>query len=240
MENDTSESSAGNSSEVSFDSMNLQIGNRLQLLVVRDVKPVQYFTTLIGHVKDEYLLVKIPFEHGAPVLLHEGEKLTIRVFTGVKVCSFDATVTRMFMQPFFYAHLSFPKAIRATSLRMAMRVKVDIPATLVRRAPGDGNASLPVRLVNVSVTGALIEAAQEIGRNDDVVELSFVLFIQAGGYEIPIHADAKVRNSSIRKTADAPDVHVTGVQFTGLDATNQIALQNLTYEALIGDRQKLV
>src|SRR5450631_3881769 len=100
------------SEEFEFESMNLQIGIRLQLLTHRGIKPVQYFSTLIGYVKDEYILVKMPFEDGLPVSLHEGDKLTVRVFSGTNVCTFVSTANRIFLQPFFYLHLSFPKAIQ--------------------------------------------------------------------------------------------------------------------------------
>ncbi len=233
-----------NVSTIPFEEMNLQVGTRLQIMVVRDQKPAQYFTTLIGYVKDEYMLVKIPTEHSVLMSFHEGEKLTIRVFTGVKVCSFNTFVERVFMHPYFYAHLSFPKAVRAASLRMAMRVKVDLPATITpgkSGAGGEGAEKLPVRIDNLSITGALLEAAKEVGQKDDMVVLSFALQIQPGNHEVPISAQARIRNTGVRKAAPGkPDVHVCGVQFVTLDATQEMALQNLTYEAQIGDRHKLV
>jgi hypothetical protein len=43
--------------EYEFEAMNLQVGGRLQLITHRQIKPVEYFSTLIGYVKDEYLIV---------------------------------------------------------------------------------------------------------------------------------------------------------------------------------------
>lgn len=219
--------------------MNLQVESRLQLLLTRDITPVQHFTTLIGYVRDEYLLIRIPFEHGKPLHLYEGERLTLRVFTGTKACSFDATVTRVCMHPYFYAHLSFPRVVRAANLRMAMRVKVDIPATLTRGQPG--GPAIPVRLNSLSITGALVESGEEIGKDDEVVRLSFSLLIQPGAQHLSFETEAKIRNTGMRKAAEhAPGVHLCGLQFLQLDPTHQLALQNLTYEALLGDRHKLV
>jgi hypothetical protein len=42
--------------------MNLQVGGRLQFITHRSIKPVQHFSTLIGYVKDEYMIVKLPME----------------------------------------------------------------------------------------------------------------------------------------------------------------------------------
>jgi len=66
--------------EYEFEQMNLQVGGRIQFITHRTIKPVQHFSTLIGWVKDEYMIVKVPFENNAPIALNEGDKLTIRVF----------------------------------------------------------------------------------------------------------------------------------------------------------------
>src|SRR5205085_11190659 len=68
--------------EFGFEAMNLQVGVRLQFIIYRSIKPVQYFSTLIGYVRDEYLILKVPMENGMPVGLVEGERITIRVFSG--------------------------------------------------------------------------------------------------------------------------------------------------------------
>jgi hypothetical protein len=92
--------------EYEFEQMNLQVGGRIQFITHRTMKPIQHFSTLIGWVKDEYMIVKVPFENGAPIALNEGDKLTIRVFSGVNVCSFSCVVQRVFARPLFYVHLS--------------------------------------------------------------------------------------------------------------------------------------
>src|SRR6476661_8182871 len=141
--------------EFAFESMNLQVGVRLQFITYRRIKPMQYFSTLVGYVKDEYLIVKVPLENGTPVGLVEGERVTIRVFSGVNVCSFACTVQRVFDRPLLYVHLSFPDTIQGTSLRTAMRVKVDIPARIL---PAGAAAAVGSTLTNVSVNGARIES----------------------------------------------------------------------------------
>src|SRR5438874_8102147 len=98
--------------EFTFESLNMQVGLRLQLMTHRRVKPVSHFSTLIGYVRDEYIIVRIPMESGVPIGLTEGERITIRVFSGVNVCSFACTVERVFARPLFYVHLSFPASIQ--------------------------------------------------------------------------------------------------------------------------------
>lgn len=221
-----------------FESMNLQVGGRIQFITHRTIKPIQHFSTLIGYVKDEYMIVKIPSENGAPIALNDGDKLTIRVFSGVTVCSFACTVLRIFGRPLNYVHLSFPDAIQGTSLRAAMRVKVDIPAQLLTAE----HPPVPVFLVNLSVSGALIESPQKLSPDEPKVTLSFTLIGQSGNHQVRVKTAATIQNVNILKPASGAlsEVFTYGVQFVDLEPHHYTMLQNLTYEALIADRQKIV
>lgn len=223
--------------EFGFEQMNLQVGGRIQFITHRTIKPVQHFSTLIGWVKDEYMIVKVPFENSIPISLNDGDKLTIRVFSGVNVCSFSCVVQRVFPRPLFYVHLSFPVSIQGTSLRAAMRVKVDIPAQLATQA-----GATSVFLVNLSVSGALIESSKQLPDGDAQVGLSFYLIAQPGNRQVRVNPTATIRNINVVKpaTSDKQEVFTYGLQFIDLDPVHYTMLQNLTYEALIADRQKIV
>ncbi len=217
-----------------FETMNLQVGTRLQFITHRRVKPVQHFSSLVGYVKDEYIILKIPMENGAPIALTEGERLTIRVFSGVKVCSFACTVERVFARPLFYVHVSFPTSVQGTSLRTAMRVKVDLPAQLA----GSGG-SQACHIVNLSVTGALIQSKRRLPQDDDTLTLQFVLKAPPDDQEVKVNTRASIRNVNVVQAGDG-EVFTYGVQFIDLDPVHYTLLQNMTYEALLADRQKIV
>ena len=222
-----------------FESMNLQVGVRLQFITHRRLKPVQHFSTLIGWVKDEYMIVKIPMDNGAPIPLVEGERLTMRVFSGIHVCSFACTVERVFGRPLLYAHISFPRSIQGTSLRTAMRVKVDIPARII---PVSGSVPAAECLVtNLSVTGARIESQKNLPQDEDEFDLEFILHAPPNNQEVRVRARAAVRNISALSSGPEPaDGFAYGVQFTSLNPAHYTLLQNMTYEALLADRQKIV
>ncbi|MYN00736.1 flagellar brake protein [Pseudoduganella sp. DS3] len=224
--------------EYAFEQMNLQVGGRIQLITHRTLRPIQHFSTVIGWVKDEYMIVKIPQENGMPIAISEGDKLTVRVFSGVNVCSFSTVVQRVFLRPLMYAHVSFPNDIQGTSLRAAMRVKVDIPAQMVR----DDGQHASVFITNLSVSGALIESAQPLSREGDVVQLDFTLLAPPDDRQVRINTPALIRNASVAQSqkVEGKDVFSYGVQFTGLDPAHFTLLQNLTYEAMLADRQKIV
>lgn len=224
--------------EYAFEQMNLQVGGRIQLITHRTLRPIQHFSTVIGWVRDEYMIVKIPQENGMPIAISEGDKLTVRVFSGVNVCSFASVVQRVFLRPLMYAHISFPTDIQGTSLRAAMRVKVDIPAQMTR----DDGQHASLFITNLSVSGALIESAQPISREGEVVQLSFTLLAPPDNRQVLINTPALIRNASVAQSQkiEGKDVFSYGVQFTGLDPAHFTLLQNLTYEAMLADRQKIV
>lgn len=225
--------------EFEFETMNLQVGVRLQVMTHRHLKPVQYFSTLIGYVKDEYLIIKIPTENGAPIAMTEGDRLTIRVFSGVNVCSFACSVERVFARPLNYVHLSFPTSIQGTSLRGAMRVKAEIPARVSK--VGGNAAPTACTLTNVSVTGARIDSSYPLPADSEVLTLAFMLATPPTNEEMPVETLAAVRNMTVSRPApDKPDVYSYGVQFVDLDPVHYTLLQNMTYEALLADRFKIV
>jgi c-di-GMP-binding flagellar brake protein YcgR len=226
--------------EFAFESLNLQVGLRLQLMTHRRVKPVPYFSSLIGYVKDEYLIVKIPMENGVAIGLTEGERVTVRVFSGVNVCSFACTVERVFARPLFYVHLSFPTAIQGTSLRSAMRVKADIPARVKSMAQPDA-IPMDCKLMNISVSGARVDTPMTLPRSEELLTLQFTLAIPGGGPETQVETLAAIRNVTTEKAPDGlGETYSYGVQFVDLDPVHYTLLQNLTYEALLADRMKIV
>lgn len=222
-----------------FEAMNLQVGGRIQFITHRTIKPIQHFSSLIGYVKDDYLIVKIPMDNGGAIVLNEGDKLTIRVFSGVTVCSFSCSVLRIFGRPLNYVHLSFPDAIQGTSLRTAMRVKVEIPAQLSYA----GMPAISVFIINLSVSGALIESPHMLTPGEDGLLLSFTLLGPPKRHQIRLDTRARIQNVNMNKarTGNEPhDIYTYGLQFIDLEPSQYTLLQNLTYEALIADRQKIV
>lgn len=223
--------------QYTFEQMNLQVGTRLQFITHRTLRPIQHFSTVIGWIKDEYLIVRIPMEQGAPIALRDGEKLTMRVFSGVNVCSFSAVVERVFGRPLYYAHVTFPNDIQGTSLRTAMRVKVDIPAHLKLT----NGAELPGFLVNLSVSGALLETKRALPEDAETVDVQFTLLTEPDKRQVIINTRAAIRNVSAVNAGDAAQPKFAyGLQFIELDPAHYMMLQNLTYQALIADRQKIV
>jgi c-di-GMP-binding flagellar brake protein YcgR len=239
MADDTAKTCNVEATTVSFDSMSLQVGARLQLQLGRGGKEASYFTALIGYVPHEFLLVKTPVANGVSVPLCEGEELLIRTFTGVGIYSFTCFVDRVFFGPLWYAHLTFPETIQYRSLRRTVRVDVDIPAQLKSPKVNDQLTTIPGTIKNLSVNGALIQTHKKLGETSERIELSFEFLAQPGNYQVQIATPATIRAVSLQSPLpEQARAYAHGVEFNNLDPNQQIMLQNLVYGILLEKRPK--
>jgi c-di-GMP-binding flagellar brake protein YcgR len=221
-----------------FSLQNFNVGTRIQLRMQRDTGTIEHFSSLIGFVKDEFLMVKCPMERNTPFILHDGEQVLVRAFTGTTIYSFASTVLRTLLSPLYYMHLAYPQAMQGSALRAELRVKAAAPAELEYTDLTGGKAVKQATLVDLSLSGARI-ASEELISAGDTVRLSFA--VQCDGKEHVVRASAVVRSAN-RKPAtrfDEHDIFSYGLQFDSLDPEDQTAIRLLTYETLLSNRQNI-
>jgi hypothetical protein len=120
-----------------------------------------------------------------------------------------------------------------------MRVKVDIPAKII--PVGGAVAGTDCLLTNLSVNGARIESKKSLPQDEDEIDVEFSLHTPHNHQEVRVRTRATVRNiSALSGGPEQADGFAYGVQFVDLDPVHYTLLQNLTYEALLADRQKIV
>jgi hypothetical protein len=139
---------------IEFEDMNLQVGVRLQILQNANDRPVVRYSSLIGFVTSEYILLKLPDESGAALDIEEGASVVVRVFSGVSVFTFDSRVESVVRAPRSFLMMSFPPAIHKVGLRKAVRVKTNLPVQVL--TPLDTDTFKMATLSDVSLSGALI------------------------------------------------------------------------------------
>jgi c-di-GMP-binding flagellar brake protein YcgR len=218
--------------------MALAVESRVQLLASREGQQFGHFSTLVGYVRDEYLLVRMPYANGLPIALYEGETVSVRVFSGVAVHIFDVEVTHLWNLQLGCVQLAFPQEIRTTALRREIRVKVALAARV--RADG-ADAVVAATLRNISVTGALIETRQPLGDVAARVRIEFAA--TTGDMASEFAATGVIRNARERKTGSsdsAPPIREYGIELDPLDADQRIRMQNLIYHTLLRNRHAVV
>jgi len=144
----------------------------------------------------------------------------------------------VFARPLYYVHVSFPTSVQGTSLRTAMRVKVDLPAQI--HGSGTHNKPLACTILNLSVSGALVVSPNRLPADEEQITLQFSLKAPPDDQEVRVSTRAAIRNVNVAKAADDSDLYTYGLQFIDLDPGHYTLLQNMTYEALLADRQKIV
>ncbi len=222
-----------------FEAMGVGVGTRIQLVPATAGGQARYYTSVIGYVEEKYLIVQAPLAKGLPVLLREGEALTIHVFSGLGLFTFDTMVLHVFRSPFFYLHLDFPSVIRSSSLRKSIRVKVALAVEV--KLPGQPDETIPARIVNLSATGAGVESSRPLGAQGDSLALDFSFTVQPGNVAVHVETKATIRSLGHREaaSADAAQSFVFGVAFDHLASDQQVLLQNLVYETLLADRKNM-
>ena len=218
---------------------NLYIGTRVQLRTQCDTGGVEQFSTLIGLVRDEFLLVKSPVLRNTPFIYYAGEKIMVRAFTGTLIYGFSATVVRTFLSPFYYMHLSYPRDVTISALRSAMRFKTKLPAVLSYTDHEGVARSNPATLINLSVSGAAIESSVLLSMEQ---KMNFLFSVFIDGGERPIRTAAIVRSVTPRAVIKSQDEaqFSFGLQFKDMSAEDQTSIKLLTYEIMLNDRQSII
>lgn len=216
----------------------LNVGTRLQLESQRTGSSDAHFTILLGFSKGDFLIVKCPVVRNVPFIYYDAELVLVRAFTGTTIFTFHSLVTRTLLSPMYYMHLAFPDLVTKSSLRSALRIKVDLKGTVVFQDLAGHQQSAQVQLLNLSLTGAalVIGKALSVGQN---VEAAFN--IDDEGKEIPITVDGIVRSQIRRPLIEgrSADFFTCGIEFLDLSEGHQNALKIFAYGRAIQDRRNI-
>lgn len=231
-------------SNPSFSSLALNVGSKVQLVLDGASSRSLLSSTLIGYLENQFLLIKLPLtDAGAAVSFLEGETLTVRIFTGISVCMFDATVMRRELHPFYCLHLSYPQTVKSVQLRNSIRIQTDFACTV----QGDVQPH-SATMINLSTSGALIRSAQAGFITEAPVVVGFTLRSQFDAGPIALQLKAVVRSlrntgSDATGTGDTAQAGIDtyyGVQFLEVDQADQLVLQNYAYDVLLSDRRRIL
>lgn len=204
-----------------LDRLPLRIGTHMQVLT----GPAQCSnaSALIGFVREDFVIARLPVSAGVPVPFRLGEQVMVRFMAGVHVYAFETSVERIFLPPIGYVHLTWPNTVHATRFRAAPRVEAGLMATTI--LPNGEEQS--VELLDLSVGGGLVRG-QSLGGRDAPLRIRFQLPDGAG---TAIELDCVVR--SHRPAADDARAGEFGLKWEPADETQRLRLQNFVYERML-------
>ncbi len=151
--------------------------------------------------------------------IQNDEDYVVFGFTGQYDFVFTARVIQTFEDPFTYALLAYPAAVKVRKVRSDMRIKISISGN----ATGSGGTGpIAVTLVDASTSGALIKAPAAIGAVGDQVALDFSVAFASNKLQVSSLATIRHINNS-----DNGDGVNMGLQFQSLTQTDKLALHYL-------------
>jgi hypothetical protein len=221
-----------------FDDMNLQVEDRLEIVLEESVDKTPHFATLIGYARDDALVLRTPLVNGLPLPMREEEQVLVRVFSGLKAYSFSAIVVRVGFSPFPHIYLSFPPTVNGIEIRKSLRVKVDL------RAAVSGPDPMPVQMeghfINISVMGAELVAPVGIGAKGDHIKVSFSFFAEPEQHPVDLTLEALVQNVKLPKAEEGHgNLAHYGLAFQRVAWDQAVLIQNLVYRQLLGSHRNI-
>lgn len=194
----------------------------IQVTLTGQGEPLRCAVDFVGFVPGGSLLVSTPQQYGRPVVLLEGAQLTVRLFAGKEIYFFPSRVLTICTKPFHYVHLELPDNVAVIDFRNHQRVQTRLDATVT--SVSDGN--LPATIVDLSISGARLEAARSVGGLGDRVEVNFVASVDGAG--MPLAMQAVIRNTGAPSSSTG---QFAGVEFVSVSLETKLALHALVAEA---------
>ena len=182
--------SASSEAFISFEEMDLHVGDRLQLVSILDEKKVISYSNLIGFDANNGVFTKLPQANGNEIPLHVGQQLDVVIFSGDSIYNFSCSVDEIYLGIHQFVALSFPQKIHATRLRRHPRARVDLPVSVHSIMSGQVDAIAS----DLSISGALLECENKLGEVGQDIELTITIKAKATRREITIVNKATIRN----------------------------------------------
>ncbi len=217
-----------------YSDLKLQVGESVQLQPRDGDTGKRLHGKVIGYLPGQSLLVTTPRIKDKVMIIREGQPFVVRMMLGNRIVGFASTVLRSCARPYPYLHLSFPEEMEQIVVRQAQRVRVKLFASLKNDNPEfRSEKPHPVTIVDISTSGAMVIAPEQVGEVDDEVILTCVLKIAETDKLLTIPAVMRNVHSELSHGATEEENYYHGLQFKLQDQQDTIALYGFVYEQIV-------
>lgn len=173
---------------LSFPDMGLRVGLSL-FMRPRDpaLAQVRHQVEYIGALRGKSFLVTLPIVRDKGLWMQNGQEFVFHAMEGMHVYAFTSRVLRARNNPFPYVHFSYPDKIEARQVRKSYRVRMHLPVSI---AAGDGTRQ-NVLLLNLSMTGALVEVPAQVWRQNETLTFVLPITMEEASCELVLHATVR-------------------------------------------------
>jgi len=202
-----------------FADMKFQVGQRVQLILESAGAHKQY-TSVIGWVENEFLMLRVPQEDGWIVHLREGMNVEVRLFSGLSIFTFKSRINTMLLNPRNYMLMSFPEDIFETPMRAHLRVRTSLPVEILSSSLTGHNLG-DFHLHDISGGGTSVVGPHKLGEVDSSVKLRLRFDLQSTGKSEDAEMTGTIQNVELihhANQSDSKPEYQHGIRFHEPDA----------------------
>jgi c-di-GMP-binding flagellar brake protein YcgR len=213
----------------------LEIGDQLQMQFVGDDE-TRYSSKVIGYLAGQSLVVSTPKAGGRVLPVSEGKEVVVRLMSGNNIVGFTVKVIMVSVRPYPHMHLQFPQNVQAVNVRKALRVTLNMTASvrpcLVDSVEIDA-AQEPhaVTIQDMSTSGALLIADKPLAEEGRGIVIA--LRLDVAGLTENIYLPAIVRNIRIERGEKAGQrLFHHGIELRVVDRAQSILIHAFVYQRI--------
>lgn len=201
-------------SEPGFETLGLRVGTSL---FMRSADPegaqIRHQVEYVGAIRGKSVLVTLPMVNGKGLWMPCGQGFTFHVMEGMHVYAFTSYVLRARNDPASYVHFAWPTRIEARQVRKSYRVNLRLPV-----AADAGAGRQEALLLNLSMTGALLQAPANVWQAGDKLSLALPVELDETSSQLTLSAE-------LRNQVEKPEgmAHY-GVEFGALPQNDALLL----------------
>lgn len=213
----------------------LEVGDSLQLQFVGDDE-ARYAAKVIGYLSGQSLVVSTPRVDGRTIPVSEGKEAIVRLMSGNKIVGFSVRVIMVSVRPYAHLHFSFPQNVQAVTVRKALRVTLNMTASVrpcLTDSAGIDPAQEPqvVTIQDMSTSGALLIADKPLAEEGQ--HISIALQLDVAGATEHTSLPAIVRNIRTERGEKAGQRYFHhGVELRVVDRAQSILVHAFVYQSI--------
>ncbi|MDP1932756.1 MAG: flagellar brake protein [Gammaproteobacteria bacterium] len=219
---------------MNFDDLRLASGTVIQLQFIDDSRK-RFPSRLMGHLEGRSILVTHPVQDGRLLRIRNGQRVIARAMTNSAAVAFTSNVEALCSSPYPYLHLDYPEMISMNRIRRSPRIAVTMPVSMLVLSEIPRTAEKPARLVDISPTGARLEAGS-LGLNiGDEISLTGKFRLSEMEKSVTLVGIIRARIASVAgdvtERASAPAVY--GVEFQSITEEIRLFLHAFVYQQML-------
>ena len=220
---------------MNFDDLRLTSGTVIQLQFIDDSRD-RYPSRLMGHLEGRSILVTHPVLEGRLLRIRNGQRVIARAMTSSAAMAFTTHVEALCSMPYPYLHLTYPDSVSMNRIRCSPRIPVSMDVSLTNLSEVPRSGEKPARLLDISPTGARLEANVDSVKVGD--EISLEGLFRLSDMERTVNLSGLVRariadTGSLSGAASVRDRAAYGVEFLSISEDVRLFLHAFVYQQMI-------